>query len=120
MLLCIFFTNPCDNSIITKTRNMNPNSTTPKSCNKTFGLLLLCTCNSPEFILAGFLRDSLIRHNRTNGARVRVQWRTQKLFVRGADEWFKHIFKWCGQIFYLKNTLNFFFKGVRPPTQDYT
>ncbi|MFS8032216.1 hypothetical protein Hanom_Chr17g01554971 [Helianthus anomalus] len=44
------------------------------------------------------------------------QWRTQKLFAWGADEWFKHIFRGCGQVFCLKNTLNLFFQGVRPPT----
>ncbi|MFS7940479.1 hypothetical protein Hanom_Chr05g00464971 [Helianthus anomalus] len=46
----------------------------------------------------------------------RHQWRTQKLFAGGADEWFNHIFRGCDRVSYLKNTLNFFFKGcARPP-----
>ncbi|MFS7889006.1 hypothetical protein Hanom_Chr00s000003g01601671 [Helianthus anomalus] len=45
-----------------------------------------------------------------------IQWRTQKLFARGADEVFNHIFKGCGRVFCLKYTLIFFFKGCgRPP-----
>ncbi|MFS7975031.1 hypothetical protein Hanom_Chr10g00875721 [Helianthus anomalus] len=45
------------------------------------------------------------------------QWWTQKLFARGADKEFNHIFKGCSQVFCLKYTLNFLFKGCgRPPT----
>ncbi|KAJ0810646.1 hypothetical protein HanPI659440_Chr01g0029391 [Helianthus annuus] len=42
----------------------------------------------------------------------RVQWRTQKLFVGGADEVLNHIFKGCGRVFCLKDTLIFFSRGA--------
>ncbi|KAF5820934.1 hypothetical protein HanXRQr2_Chr01g0007861 [Helianthus annuus] len=44
---------------------------------------------------------------------TKIMWRTQKLFVWGADNVFNHIFKGCDQVFCLKYTLNFFFQGVR-------
>ncbi|MFS7908394.1 hypothetical protein Hanom_Chr01g00082651 [Helianthus anomalus] len=45
--------------------------------------------------------------------RATTQWRTQKLFVWGADEVFNHIFKGCGRVFCLKYTLIFFFQGAK-------
>ncbi|MFS7988410.1 hypothetical protein Hanom_Chr11g01034511 [Helianthus anomalus] len=60
--------------------------------------------------------NMFMNRSRTHTERDLLQWRTQELFVGSADEWFKHIFKGCGRVFCIKNTLIFFFKGrARPP-----
>ncbi|MFS7909940.1 hypothetical protein Hanom_Chr02g00100491 [Helianthus anomalus] len=45
-------------------------------------------------------------------ATCHIQWRTQKFFVRGADDVFNHIFERCGRVFCLKYTLIFFSRGA--------
>ncbi|MFS7928942.1 hypothetical protein Hanom_Chr04g00326681 [Helianthus anomalus] len=43
-----------------------------------------------------------------------VQWRTQKLFTKGTDEMFNHIFKGCSRVF--SYNIHYFFHRVRSPT----